>query len=41
MMQVYRRVLDGLIKRGWTRLNTPVKVSKPAKIWILLRYGLF
>ncbi|MGB0552642.1 MAG: presqualene diphosphate synthase HpnD [Alphaproteobacteria bacterium] len=41
MMQVYRRVLDGLIKRGWTRLNTPVKVSKPVKIWILLRYGLF
>jgi squalene synthase HpnD len=41
MMQVYRRVLDGLIKRGWTQLATPVKVSKPAKIWILLRYGLF
>jgi len=41
MMQVYRRVLDGLIKRGWAQLDTPVKVSKPAKIWILLRYGLF
>ena len=41
MMQVYRRVLDGLITRGWTQLDTPVKVSKLAKIWILLRYGLF
>lgn len=40
MMQVYRRVLDGLIKRGWRKLEIPVKVSKAAKIWILLRYGL-
>ena len=41
MMQAYRRVLDGLITRGWTQLDTPVKVSKLTKIWILLRYGLF
>ena len=41
MMHVYRRVLDGLITRGWTQLETPVKVSKLAKIWILMRYGLF
>lgn len=41
MMQVYRRVLDALIKRGWSRLEEPVKVSKAAKIWILLRHGMF
>ena len=41
MMQIYRRVLEGLIKREWTQLDTPVKVSKLTKIWILLRYGLF
>jgi len=41
MMQVYRRVLDGLNTRGWTQLDTPVKVSRLAKIWILMRYGLF
>jgi squalene synthase HpnD len=41
MMQVYLRVLDGLIKRGWMQLDIAVKVPKSVKIWILLRYGLF
>ena len=40
MMQVYHRILNGLVERGWYRLRDPVKVSKPMKIWILLRYGL-
>lgn len=40
MMHVYRRLLDGLIARGWKRLHEPVKVSKLIKLWILLRYGL-
>ena len=39
MMLVYRRVLDALMARGWTRLDQPVKVSKAQKIWILLRHG--
>jgi phytoene synthase len=41
MMQVYRQVLEKLIRRGWRRLDHPAKVSKAAKIWIALRYGLF
>jgi phytoene synthase len=40
MMHVYRRVLEQLIRRGWRRLDEPVKVSKAAKFWIALRYGL-
>ena len=40
MMHVYRRLLGGLIARGWKRLHEPVKVSKLIKLWILLRYGL-
>ena len=41
MMLVYQRVLNELIKRGWKNLNEPVKVSKAAKIWIMLRHGFF
>lgn len=41
MMHVYRQVLEKLVQRGWTRLDTPAKLSKAAKIWIALRYGLF
>jgi phytoene synthase len=41
MMHVYRQVLEKLIQRGWTRLDEPVRLSKTAKIWIALRYGLF
>jgi len=41
MMHVYRRVLELLIRRGWQRLDAPAKLSKAAKIWIALRYGLF
>ena len=35
------RILDKLIRRGWQRLDQPVRLSKPAKLWIALRYGLF
>tara|TARA_B100000676_G_C18047661_1_gene829077 strand:+ start:74 stop:961 length:888 start_codon:yes stop_codon:yes gene_type:complete len=41
MMLVYQRVLEGLMNRGWNDLNKPVKVSKPVKLWILLRHGFF
>ena len=40
MMHVYRAILDKLIRRGWRRLDEPVSVSKAAKLWIALRYGL-
>lgn len=40
MMHVYRAILDKLIQRGWRRLDEPVAVSKAAKLWIALRYGL-
>lgn len=41
MMHVYRQILDKLTRRGWKRLDEPVRLSKSAKIWIALRYGLF
>jgi phytoene synthase len=41
MMEVYRRILDKLMWRGWRHLNLPVDISKPRKLWIALRYGLF
>ena len=40
MMHVYRRTLDLLLARGWRRLNQPVRVSKPVKLWYALRYGV-
>jgi phytoene synthase len=40
MMQNYRRILDRLSRRGWTRLDEPVSLGKAQKIWILFRYGL-
>ncbi|MFQ5955451.1 MAG: presqualene diphosphate synthase HpnD [Kiloniellales bacterium] len=41
MMHVYRRYLDLLLARGWRRLDRPVRVSKPIKLWYALRYGVF
>lgn len=41
MMQVYRRILDKLIDRGWRHVDQPVRISKLGKIFIALRYGLF
>jgi phytoene synthase len=41
MMQVYRRILDKLIDRGWRRVDQPVRISKLGKIFIALRYGFF
>lgn len=40
MMHVYHRVLEKLMQRGWTRIDEPVRISKLAKIWIAVRYGL-
>ena len=40
MMHVYRRTLDRLIARGWRRLDDPVRLAKPERLWLALRYGL-
>lgn len=40
MLEMYRRVLDRLEKRGWQALNRDVGLSKAQKIWVFLRYGL-
>ena len=40
MMTHYRRLLQALEKRGWTRLDVPVRISRPEKILIALRYGV-
>lgn len=43
MMRVYRRLLEKLDVRGWLRpdLDRRVKVSRPEKLWIALRHGVF
>jgi presqualene diphosphate synthase len=40
MMQVYWRILERLIARGWQRLDQPVRLAKPERLWLALRYGL-
>jgi hypothetical protein len=40
MMVIYHRILERLVQRGWHRLDEPVDVAKPEKIWIALRYGV-
>lgn len=40
MSAVYRNTLDLLERRGWVVLDKPVKLSKPHKLWLLLRHGL-
>ncbi|MCY4549711.1 MAG: presqualene diphosphate synthase HpnD [Defluviicoccus sp.] len=41
MMMHYRRLLAALERRGWTRLEVPVRLSKPEKLLIALRHGVF
>ncbi len=41
MMGVYSRILDRLRRRGWERFDQPVRLSKPEKLWIVAREGLF
>ena len=40
MMRVYLAVHRLLVRRGWTRLEEPVRVSRLAKLWIAFRYGI-
>jgi phytoene synthase len=41
MMEVYRRILDRLKRRGWRRIEQRVRIPVPEKLWILLRYGVW
>ena len=41
MMETYRRIFGKLKRRGWQHLDFPVSLSKPGKLWIALRYGVF
>ena len=40
MEAVYRAILRRLRRRGWKRIDEPVNISKPVKLWLALRYGL-
>lgn len=40
MMGIYRRILQRLIARGWTRLDEPIAMSKAIKMLIAVRHGL-
>jgi phytoene/squalene synthetase len=39
MKDIYRPTLQRLIKRGWIDLEKPVRLSKPGKLWVILRSG--
>jgi phytoene synthase len=39
MGEVYRRILDGMVARGWGPPRERVRIAKPRLIWILLRYA--
>jgi phytoene synthase len=41
MKEMYRKIFVGLESEGFVPRDPPFKVSKPAKIWCILRYGLF
>jgi phytoene synthase len=41
MLEVYQRLLRRLESRGWDRLQVPVRISRPEKLWIALRHSLF
>ena len=40
MGEVYRRILEGMIARGWAPPRERVRVPKTQLVWILLRYAL-
>jgi presqualene diphosphate synthase len=40
MGAVYHAQLMRLRQRGWTRLDEPIKLPKPVKLWLALRHGL-
>ena len=40
MMHNYHLLLERLVRAGWRRLDAPVRVSVPEKLWIAFRYGV-
>ncbi len=40
MMEVYRRIFDKLLARGWSRIGERVSLSKAEKLWVVFRYGI-
>lgn len=40
MMEVYRAYLRALEKRGWDRLDRPVKIGTLSKLWMVVRHGV-
>ena len=40
MMEIYRRILECLERRGWAAPRRPVRVSRAEKAWIAVRHGL-
>ena len=41
MAATYDAILTAVEKRGWTRLDLRVGLSKWQKLWLACRYGLF
>jgi phytoene synthase len=41
MLEVYWRLFRLMERRGWQRVLPRVRLSKPRKLWVLLRYALF
>jgi squalene synthase HpnD len=39
MEEVYRKLLDDMVARGWARPRVRVHVNKPRLVWIALRHG--
>jgi phytoene synthase len=39
MEEVYRKLLDDMVARGWARPRARVHVNKPRLVWIALRHG--
>ncbi len=40
MSAVYHALLLRLRERGWSKLDAPVRVATPAKLWLAVRHGL-
>jgi presqualene diphosphate synthase len=40
MLEVYRRILKRLQRRGWYDLAQPVSLNKLTKLWVAFRYGV-
>ena len=39
MGEVYRRILDGMVARGWAPPRKRVRLARPRLLWILLQYA--